>query len=199
MEIDYLNFFREDTSIAIELIFVIFISSLFNINICILLFMIFLMLIWFFRKPIINKPYYSMQFSEVYAPAYGTIEKIEHINGRYKISIQLSLLDIHTQYYPVSGEVINQEYAPMHVATTIRNLIFGARDRIVTVTQRIGYIARRIVTPKICEHVHTGQYLGMIKFGSHVDIELPDGYKLLVKPGDRLCGPYTLIAIWNGQ
>lgn len=150
-------------------------------------------LIWFYRAPIINIPKYALQSNELYSPAYGTIESISEVDGLYKVSIFLSVFDIHIQYFPVSGEVIDQTHSPYWVSTTIRNLL--PQDKLVTVTQRIGYVARRISTPNcIGKHVHAGERLGMIKFGSHVDLVFSKSYRLMVKVGDYVHGPNTLIA-----
>jgi phosphatidylserine decarboxylase precursor-related protein len=156
-------------------------------------------MIWFYREPIIKLPYYNFQSDEVYSPAYGTIEKIEKINNIYKIAIQLTLLDIHIQYFPVSGNIIDQIRTPMTVTTILKNILWGQneKDRIVKITQRIGYVARRISTPERRGTVSVSERLGMIKLGSHVDLEISDKYDILIKVGDYVYGPYSKIAIWR--
>lgn len=195
--LNYLNFFNEDATVALSLVVGIIASGAFGILwLLILLISIFVLLVWFYRSPIINLPYHSLQSDEIYSPAYGVIEKIEHIDDHYKIAIALSLSDIHIQYYPTIGEVINQIRTPFTVSTIMKNIMWGQPARIIKITQRTGYIARRIATPETRGAVCAGQRLGMIKFGSHVDLEIPDKYQIIVRPGDRVNGPYSKLAKW---
>jgi phosphatidylserine decarboxylase precursor-related protein len=199
MTIDYFNFFKEDAPIAYTLIAIILVSTKFGAPwLSILLIIIFIIEIWFYRSPIITIPKYLLQSNELYSPAYGTVESIQHIDNKYKIEIYLSLFDIHVQYFPTSGNVIHQEFLPMSVTTTMENLMYGSpnKDKQIIITQRIGYIARRISTPYKRGSVHAGDRLGIIKLGSHVDLIVSDKYKLFIKPGDTLSGPYTLIGVW---
>jgi phosphatidylserine decarboxylase precursor-related protein len=199
--INYLNFFKEEPLLSLLIPAGIIITNYFNnlYWLFILFIILFILMIWFYREPIINLPYYNFQSDEVYSPAFGTIEKIEHINGIYKIAIELTLFDIHIQYFPVSGRVIDQIRTPMSVTTIVKNIMWGIndKDRIVKITQRIGYIARRIATPETRNIVSAGHRLGMIKLGSHVDLEISDKYNLLIKIGDYVNGPYSKIAEWN--
>jgi phosphatidylserine decarboxylase precursor-related protein len=198
--INYLNFFNEEPLWSKLIPFGIIITGIFNIYwLCIIFIILFTVMIWFYREPIIKLPYYYFQSDEVYSPAYGTIEKIEKINNVYKIAIQLTILDIHIQYFPVSGNVIDQIRTPMSVTTVLKNIMWGQneKDRIFKITQRIGYVARRISTPENRGIVNAGDRLGMIKLGSHVDLEIPDKYNILINIGDYVYGPYTKIAIWK--
>jgi phosphatidylserine decarboxylase len=198
---DYFNFFKKDFEISIILIIGIITSSLFNIKwLLILLIMLFVILIWFYRSPIINLPYYAFQTNEIYSPSYGTIEKIEHLENKYKIYIKLELWDIHIQYFPVSGKVIEQNRTPKSVTTKMLNIMWDIpkEDREIIITQRTGYIARRIATPNhIGKNVYVGNELGIIKFGSHVDLFISDKYSLNINVGDSVYGPYTKIAEWK--
>jgi phosphatidylserine decarboxylase precursor-related protein len=194
---NYLNFFNEDFPTAIGLILGILVTGFTGSpRICIVFVILLFTVVWFYRAPHINIPQYTLQSNEMFSPAFGTVEKIEHVDGRYKIAIKLELWDIHIQYFPVSGEVFDQTRTLYTVTTKIRDLKLDAADRVISVTQRTGYVARRIATPETRGPVFAGHRLGMIKFGSHVDLEIPDRYTLQIKVGDYLNGPYTKIAEW---
>jgi phosphatidylserine decarboxylase precursor-related protein len=198
---NYMNFFNEDLPAAIGIFGAILVSGAFGLNQFALLFVIVLLvLIWFYRAPEIDIPQYMLQSNELYSPAYGTIESIKHIDGQYHVEVKLELWDVHIQYFPTSGEVYDQIYKPYSVTTKMKNLMWGAnpKDREIYITQRIGYVARRIATPEVRGPVLSGKRLGMIKLGSHVDLVISDKYKLLIKPDDPVRGPYTRIAVWDG-
>lgn len=136
----------------------------------------------------------------IHSPCQGTILKVTRKDGVIQIATFLSVFDIHVQYTPCSGKVINQVYKEgefnmandfeksnlnERLDTTIENPIFGN----VVVRQIAGLIARRIVPfIKIGDSVQQNEPLGLIRFGSRVDIFLPDKpeYKVLVKSGDKI-------------
>lgn len=160
--------------------------------------------LYFFRD--IN---YTIPIDEksIHSPCQGTILKVTRKDGVIQIATFLSVFDIHVQYTPCSGKVINQVYKEgefnmandfeksnlnERLDTTIENPIFGN----VVVRQIAGLIARRIVPfIKIGDSVQQNEPLGLIRFGSRVDIFLPDKpeYKILVKSGDKIEIGDTLI------
>lgn len=156
------------------------------------------LLIWFFRAPLKQIPVYKLQSDELYSPAYGIIESIQHIGNQYKVMIFLSIFDVHIQYFPTSGNVIRQVYSPYEVKTIMNNLVGSGESREIMIVQRIGYVARRIYTPKHSGAVLAGSRLGIIKLGSHVDIYFSDKYELKIKVGEYAAGSNTLIAKWTG-
>ncbi len=122
-----------------------------------------------------------------------------------RISTFMSPFDVHVNRVPVSGRIIKTKYYPGDfkiawgdvVTRNEKNLIVIDSDNgKVGVIQIAGYVARRIVQyVKIGDQVQVGERLGMIKFGSRVDIIIPQNkYHLMVEVGDRSIAGETLIA-----
>jgi phosphatidylserine decarboxylase len=145
---------------------------------------------------------YTIPLNEksIHSPCQGTVLKVIRKGGIIQIATFLSVFNIHVQYTPCSGIITNQEYksGEFNVAnsfeksnlnerldTTIKNKIFGN----VVVRQIAGLIARRIVSFKgIGNQVKQNEPLGLIRFGSRVDIFIKDNpnYKVLVKSGEKV-------------
>ena len=143
------------------------------------------------------------------SPADGLITNItETKEGKktyIKVSIFLSIFNVHIQRLPISGEVTKVDYiegkfinATLDKASeenerlkiTIKN-----GNNLIFVTQIAGLIARRIVNyVKPNENINQGDRYGIIKFGSRVDIEFPNSFKLLVNEGQQCIGGETIIA-----
>ena len=143
------------------------------------------------------------------SPADGLITNItETKEGKktyIKVSIFLSIFNVHIQRLPISGEVTKVDYiegkfinATLDKASeenerlkiTIKN-----GNNLIFVTQIAGLIARRIVNyVKPNENINQGDRYGIIKFGSRVDIEFPNNFKLLVNEGQQCIGGETIIA-----
>ena len=143
------------------------------------------------------------------SPADGLITNItETKEGKktyIKVSIFLSIFNVHIQRLPISGEVTKVDYiegkfinATLDKASeenerlkiTIKN-----GNNLIYVTQIAGLIARRIVNyVKPNENINQGDRYGIIKFGSRVDIEFPNNFKLLVNEGQQSIGGETIIA-----
>jgi len=105
----------------------------------------------------------------------GKISKVKYTKGRFAVA-----------------------YAP-EAAGNERNLIAitGEYGRIITIEQITGAIARRIACyVKEGEDVKIGQRVGMIYFGSQVAVYLPENARVLVKPGDKVAGAETVLALW---
>ncbi len=123
-----------------------------------------------------------------------------------RVSIFLSVLDVHVQRTPVSGTVRNIAYqrgqfhsADLPEASSVneRNsmVIETASGQLVTVVQIAGLLARRIVCDaKIGDGLSIGETYGLIRFGSRVDTYFPAGTRLLVEPGQRTIGAETVLA-----
>ncbi|RMI34370.1 phosphatidylserine decarboxylase [Nocardia stercoris] len=152
----------------------------------------------------------------VVAPADGTIALVDYAVppaelglGEVelpRVSIFLSVLDVHVQRVPVSGIVRQVSYQagqfksadlPEASAVNERNsmvleTIDGHR---VTVVQIAGLLARRIVCDASAgDQLVIGDTYGLIRFGSRVDTYLPLGSRLLVEPGQRTIGAETVLA-----
>jgi phosphatidylserine decarboxylase len=148
----------------------------------------------------------------VSAPADGKVVLIQEVDepafmgGRTKrISIFMNVFNVHVNRYPVSGTVRYVKYNPgkfLNAAVEKSSLeneqmsvgieAGGAR---VLVRQIAGLIARRIVTySKEGEHVEQGQRMGLIRFGSRVDVFLPLDAVVKAKIGDMTIAGSTVIA-----
>jgi len=143
------------------------------------------------------------------SPADGLITNISEIKegkkNYTKVSIFLSIFNVHIQRLPISGVITKVDYiegkfinATLDKASdenerlkiTIKN-----SNNLIYVTQIAGLIARRIVNyVKPNENVNQGERYGIIKFGSRVDIEFPNNFKILVNEGQQCIGGETVIA-----
>lgn len=149
------------------------------------------------------------------APADGRIRKIEVVHEPHflrkearRITIFLSIFDVHVQRSPCAGEVAFLHYQPgsfapafLHSADDNEANLLGlhtARGPIA-VTQMTGILARRIVCwKKVGDALAKGERFGLIKFGSRVDLYLPLDAEILVQPGQQVYGGQTVIGVWGG-
>lgn len=167
---------------------------------------------WFFRKP--KRPL-SASNSSVIAPADGTVISVDELfvgeffkDYRTRVSIFMSGNNVHINWIPLSGFVRYQKYNPgrhlfaRHPKSSDRNerstvIIEDPMGKHIMMRQIAGIMARRVITyPRPGETVLQGEELGFIKFGSRVDLFLPQGTKVLVKPGDKTVGRVTRVAMW---
>lgn len=143
---------------------------------------------WFFRVP---DRRFKKNGKLVYAPADGRIVVIEETteteylkDSRIQVSIFMSPLNVHVNYYPVGGRVDYVKYHPgkylvaWHPKSSTENehatIAIQNDDTKILVRQIAGAMARRIITnSKLNDIVDQGEELGFIKFGSRVDIFLP--------------------------
>jgi phosphatidylserine decarboxylase len=149
----------------------------------------------------------------ILAPAHGTIDYIDtttedrFLNGSaQRVSIYLSLLDVHVQHAPISGSIeLVQHFAgrwsrARRRDASLRNehLLVGVSSgegRKLALRLISGIFVRRIV-PWITrgQHVLSGERIGLIRFGSRVDVFLPLDAQMLVRPGDKVRGGETILA-----
>ena len=146
------------------------------------------------------------------SPADGLITNISQTkDGKKnytKVSIFLSVFNVHIQRIPISGEITKIDYfegkfinATLDKASEENErlkLTIKSKANLIHVTQIAGLIARRIicnVKPK--DKANQGDRYGIIKFGSRVDIEFPDSFDLLVSVGQQCIGGETIIAQEN--
>lgn len=161
---------------------------------------------YFFRDPERDKVFAP---GDIACPADGTVMTIknEGTPGITVVRIFLSVLNVHVQRAPMEGKISKVKYtkgkfavayAP-EAADNERNLISitGEYGRTITIEQITGAIARRIACyVKEGEDVKQGQRVGMIYFGSQVAVYLPETARVLVKPGDKVEGAETVLAVW---
>ncbi len=151
----------------------------------------------------------------ILAPADGKVvgiveaEEPAFFQGRaLRISIFMNVFNCHVNRYPTSGTVRYRHYNPGkfgHAASEKSSLdneqssvgLLTDRGKVL-VRQIAGLIARRIVTDhEVGTVVQQGQRLGMIRFGSRVDLFLPVGTRVLVKSGDNTLVGVTVVAEWS--
>lgn len=172
-----------------------------------------LFIAYFFRDPERVTP---MRDGLVVAPADGRVTSIETVRPpielglgeveRPRISIFLSVLDVHINRAPVAGRIKRSVYVPGAFVNAAldkaseenerRALVIEQADGIeIGVVQIAGLIARRIVTFKgEGESVGTGERFGLIRFGSRVDVYLPPGRTSLIAVGQTAIGGETVLA-----
>lgn len=170
---------------------------------------------YFFRNPDRNCAEAADDASLLVCPADGKVVDIQHdpqngIEGKYahKISIFLSPLDVHVQWSPTAGVVEKVTYVPgaFTVAYLPKSSLLNEHNDIsikrangdtLLVRQIAGTVARRIrcwVSEN--ESIDEGKKIGMIKFGSRVDIFLPEGAEIAVGMGQRVYGGQTILGKW---
>jgi len=164
---------------------------------------------FFFRNPPRTIP---SDPSIIVSPADGKVVKIDRVGGVTKVSVFLSLFNVHVNRSPIAGKIEAVDYrkgsfkaAYNHAASVEneRNVIMVSNGRIKLVFIQIaGVVARRIVFWKrIGDSVEKGDLVGLIRFGSRVDILFPAGTEVTVAVGDRVRGgssPIGRIVKTNG-
>lgn len=145
----------------------------------------------------------------IVSPADGRVLAVESVPAggepRTKVSIFLSVFDVHVNRSPIAGTIEQVEYRPgkFHVASVARasreneqNIftIRGEQTR-VTVKQIAGMLARRIeFWKKRGDNLARGERLGMIRFGSRVEVVLEPGYQVQVRAGEHVRGGASILA-----
>ena len=205
----YFRFHKEISAALIILIllvvfFYFIYKPLFVVSLIILIFTC-----YFFRDPERVVP---LGEDILTSPADGLITNISQTkDGKKnytKVSIFLSVFNVHIQRIPISGEITKIDYfegkfinATLDKASEENErlkLTIKSKANSIHVTQIAGLIARRIicnVKPK--DKANQGDRYGIIKFGSRVDIEFPDSFDLLVSVGQQCIGGETIIAQEN--
>ncbi len=168
--------------------------------------------IYFFRNP---RRVTIDEEGIVVAPADGKVQSITIVyedkfiqDEAIRISIFLSIFNVHINRVPISGVVDYTEkkgfsFHPAYKSdvrdTNVSNYT-GLETRYgkVLVVQITGIIARRIVTwVKKGDIVQTGKHLGLIRFGSCTEVYLPVGAQIMVETGQSIRGGETIIAKLN--
>jgi len=166
----------------------------------------------FFRDP--ERPW-SRGERLIVAPADGKVVSVTQVDepaflqGRAeRISIFMNVFDCHVNRYPTDGTVAYRHYNPGafgHAGAEKASLsteqssigVTTARGKVL-IRQIAGLVARRIVTDhQPGQVVHQGERLGMIRFGSRVDLFLPVGTPVLVHVGDTTRVGVTVVAQWS--
>jgi phosphatidylserine decarboxylase len=161
--------------------------------------------IYFFRDPKINIIENS---NAVFSPCSGTVLEVNISNTEIVIRVFLSIFDIHIQRSPVSGQVTNIEHKPGKFLNAMnKNAHIYNEQNIMTIEnytgryrikQIAGILARRcIFWVKKGDLLKQGDKIGIIKFGSQVDLYIPNNVNIKVKKGNKVISGITVIAVKN--
>ena len=164
---------------------------------------------WFFRNP---ERFTPDGDDLVISPADGRVLAVEDVQDTpygggpsVKVSIFMSVMDVHVNRAPISGKVVRKQYfagrflvASLDKASEENErsalTLEDASGRQLTVVQIAGLIARRIVTyPREGGLLTRGNRYGLIRFGSRLELYLPPGTEIAVGPGTRTRSGETVI------
>jgi phosphatidylserine decarboxylase len=163
---------------------------------------------YFFRDPERTTP---AEEDVVVAPADGRVMIAGPSDGRWappgewkQITIFLSPLDVHVNRAPVSGRVTRIHYRPGRFLPAynegsndneLNEIWVNHRGRTIVFRQVVGILARRIVCRvREGDELTTGQRIGLMKFGSRMDVFLPLDCELAVRVGQQVAGGETVLA-----
>ena len=199
--------FHKEISAALIILFLLVIFFYFIYKPLFLIFLILLIFtFYFFRDPERVVP---LGDDILVSPADGLITNIsEYKEGKKnytKVSIFLSVFNVHIQRLPLSGQITKIDYIEGKFINATLDKASEENERLrltlksgsndIYITQIAGLIARRIICYlKTNERVNQGERYGIIKFGSRVDIEFPNSYNLMVSIGQQCIGGETIIA-----
>lgn len=168
-----------------------------------------LFVMFFFRDPERTPP---ADQEMIVSPADGRImEVVEEARGGKpgrRISVFLSIFDVHVNRSPVAGRITAIEYRTGKFYAAMRgrasaeneqNAFYVQSERGEVVFKQIaGWVARRIVCWKsVGDSVIRGERVGMIRFGSRMDIWLPEGVEIVARPGQHVAGGKSVLARWK--
>ncbi len=158
----------------------------------------------FFRDP---ERHFPAEPGAYVAPADGKVIRAGRVDdGTQRVDIFMNVFDVHVNRAPMAGRIEHMSYTPGrfvnasfdHASHENERNRFELRTedgRVIGFTQIAGLVARRIVSyVSVGDHVSGGQRIGMIRFGSRVDCEIPDDYELCVRVGQRVRAGETIIA-----
>ena len=175
-------------------------------------FVVFILTIRFFRVPIWRKT--TMEEDAVVSPADGMVAANEVVledeyfhDQRRQVSIFMSIYDVHINFFPFDGKVTYYKYHPGKFLLAFKPksstdnehntiVLKDKKGREILVRQIAGFVARRIVCDlKADDEVVVGEELGMIRFGSRVDVFLPLDAEVKVKINQKTTGKETVLAM----
>lgn len=175
-------------------------------------FVVFILTIRFFRVPIWRKT--TMEEDAVVSPADGMVAANEVVledeyfhDRRRQVSIFMSIYDVHINFFPFDGKVTYYKYHPGKFLLAFKPksstdnehntiVLKDKKGREILVRQIAGFVARRIVCDlKAGDEAVVGEELGMIRFGSRVDVFLPLDAEVKVKINQKTTGKETVLAV----
>ena len=175
-------------------------------------FVVFILTIRFFRVPIWRKT--TIEEDAVVSPADGLVAANEVVledeyfhDRRRQVSIFMSIYDVHINFFPFDGKVTYYKYHPGKFLLAFKPksstdnehntiVLKDKKGREILVRQIAGFVARRIVCDlKAGDEAVVGEELGMIRFGSRVDVFLPLDAEVKVKINQKTTGKETVLAM----
>jgi phosphatidylserine decarboxylase len=165
-----------------------------------------LFFLWFFRDPEREIP---AEPGLIVSPADGKVTDVSltQLNGKpcTRISIFLSVFDVHVNRSPISGVIKQVVYKPGKFGNAMgaisaeqneQNIVTVESEGMLVVFKQIaGVLARRIVfTKKVGDVIGRGERVGLIKFGSRTDVIFPNPAEVQIKVGDRVKGGASILA-----
>jgi phosphatidylserine decarboxylase len=165
-----------------------------------------LFFLWFFRDPARLIP---AEPGVVVSPADGKVTEVARIQtpagDSIRMSIFLSVFDVHVNRSPVAGTVREVRYQkglylnalnPESAVKNEQNSVTVDNEEFSVILRQVaGLLARRIVFhPQVGDFVERGQRVGLIKFGSRVDLVLPGHAEVRVAVGKRVKGGSSILA-----
>ncbi len=173
--------------------------------------LVFVLTVRFFRVPVWRKT--TIVDDAVLAPADGELAANEVVmedeyfhDQRRQVSIFMSIYNVHVNFFPFDGEVTYYKYHPGKFLVAFKPksstdnehntiILKDKKGREILVRQIAGFVARRIVCDlQPGDEAVAGEELGMIRFGSRVDVFLPLDAEVNVKMGDKTFGKVTVLA-----
>jgi len=157
----------------------------------------------FFRDPERNIPTGSDLFV---SPADGKVICAEEVDGHIRVDIFMNVFNVHVNRAPMAGRISHMQYFPGHFINASFDTASEENERNrfemecedgckIAFTQIAGLLARRIVAySEVGDRVETGQRIGMIRFGSRVNCEIPADYQLNVRVGEKVSAGSTILA-----
>ncbi|PIQ86970.1 MAG: phosphatidylserine decarboxylase family protein [Candidatus Omnitrophica bacterium CG11_big_fil_rev_8_21_14_0_20_45_26] len=168
----------------------------------------------FFR----DLPCRPQETNVIYSPACGTVVDIETVaedqflkTACIKIGIFLSIFDGHVTLAPLTGEIDHIQYVPGKFLNALKQdsalkneanwIVLKKEGKKVVVKQITGAIARRIYCDvKVGEKVAVGRKMGIICYGSRVEVYIPEGMsRLQVRKGDYVRAGQSILGAWINE
>jgi len=160
--------------------------------------------LWFFRDPDRAIPTGPVAVS----PADGKVVLIKRKPGSTSVSVFLNVFDVHVNRAPIAGKVVDVNYKSgkflvaskeeASLENEMNTITIDGHGSVVTFSQIAGLIARRIVCyKKPGDFVTAGERVGLIKFGSRVDITFGPEWNIEVREGQRVAAGSSVLARRN--
>jgi len=144
----------------------------------------------------------------IISPCDGTVLEILESDTEKVVRVFLSIFDVHLQRSPIAGKVVSVEHRPgrflramnscAHIVNEQNVITIKNENGEYLVKQIAGILARRCVSwVKVGDVLKMGDKIGVIKFGSQVDLHMPKNVDVKVKNGDKVISGITIFASLN--